>query len=437
MQRRHFIRQSAALAAGTSLLQFPSLSLGANDTVAVGVIGCNGRGAELLRMIATIPNTDIRYICDVDETVLARNIAAMETLTGKKPTGFKDLRKLLEQKDLDAVFIATPDHWHAPAALMALKAGKHVYVEKPCSHNPAEGELLVQAVEKYKRLLQVGSQRRSFPGVQEAMKRLHDGVIGDVYYAKAWYARRRASIGEGKLIAPPATLDYELWQGPAPRKPFRSNIIPYNWHWFWHWGTGEALNNGTHEFDVMRWGLGVEAPEKVISTGARLQYSDSWETPDTQTISMVFPGNKMMSWEGHSTSDYYTEGSGRGVIFYGSKGNMLIPGGDDYTIKDIKNKVLEEVKSKVGKVDATNTIGMGASLDRLHLVNFIEAIRGNATITANAHTGHMSVLLPQLGNIALRTGKTLYTDPVTGHIKDKEAMQLWSREYEKGWEMKL
>ncbi|MBC7903619.1 MAG: Gfo/Idh/MocA family oxidoreductase [Gemmatimonadaceae bacterium] len=438
MKRRNFIYNSSILAAGTGFLHLPSFSANrANEKIILAIVGCNSRGAEHARMIPTIPNAEIGYICDVDELVLQKTIAQIEKLTGKKPKGYKDVRKLLEEKDLDAIIIATPDHWHAPAALMALKAGKHVYIEKPCSHNPAEGEMLVLAAEKYKKFVQVGSQRRSFPAVMDAIKRLHEGVIGDVYYAKGWYARRRASIGEAKIISPPATLDYELWQGPAPRKPYRSNLIHYNWHWFWHWGTGEALNNGTHEFDVMRWGLNVKAPIQVVSAGSTLQYSDSWETPDTQTITHLFPGNKMISWEGHSTSDFKNEGSGRGVVFYGSKGNMIIPGGDDYKIVDIKNKLIEEVKSKLGEVDATNPIGMGASLDRTHLVNFMDTLRGNAKLTAPISEGHLSNLLPQLGNIALRTGKTLKTDPLTGRIDDKEAMKLWSRAYEKGWEMKL
>ncbi|GAO43411.1 Gfo/Idh/MocA family protein [Flavihumibacter petaseus] len=438
--RRNFLRQAsmgsaALLVAG----QAPLLAFNGspNEKVVLAVMGTNGRGEYLATLFAGIPGVEIGYICEVDETVMNRTLGVIEKKTGKRPPGFKDIRKLLEQKDIDALVVAAPDHWHAPATLLAVQAGKHVYVEKPCSHNPAEGELLVKAASVHNRLIQMGNQRRSFPGVMKAMQDLRDGAIGRPYFAKGWYTNNRKSIGRGKETAVPANLDFDLWQGPAPRRAYKDNLVHYNWHWFWHWGTGEALNNGTHELDVMRWGLDVSFPSKVVSAGGRYQWKDDWETPDTQTISYEFNNNTAILWEGRSCNDYRIEGSGRGVIFYGEKGTLVIPGGDDYRIHDESGKMIREEKSKVGKIEAT-TIGMGETLDQLHLINFINSIRGQEKLHSPIAEGHVSTLLPQLGNIAWRTGNTLHCDPVNGHIlNDKKAMALWNREYEKGWAPKL
>ena len=288
IHRRSFLK-STALATTATVFTSPLSTLLAfngspNEKVIVAVIGTNSRGASLANILAGMPNVEVGYICDVDENVLNKTIAEVEKKSEKKPKGFKDLRKLMETKDLDAVAIATPDHWHAPAALLAAKAGKHVYVEKPCSHNPAEGEMLVKAAQQYNRLIQMGTQRRSFPRTTEAIQSLHDGIIGRVYFARGWYANDRKSIGTGKTIAPSANLDFDLWQGPAPRRSYKDNLVHYNWHWFWNYGTGEACNNGTHEMDIMRWGLGVNFPTKIISAGGRFHFKDDWETPETQTI---------------------------------------------------------------------------------------------------------------------------------------------------------
>ena len=439
INRRQFVKRSAM--AGAALFVAPqvfSFRGSPADQVVVGVMGTNSRGLYLAKMLAQLPNVTVGYICDPDENVVAKTLQELEKSTGKKPKAIRDVRTLLGEKDLDALVVAAPDHWHAPAALMALQAGKHVYVEKPCSHNPAEGEILVEASKKYSRHVQMGNQRRSFPRVMEAMQALHAGVIGRVYFAKGWYANARKSIGTGKLVTPPSHLNFDLWQGPAPRRPFRDNLVHYNWHWFWHWGTGEALNNGTHEIDVMRWGLGADYPTKVVSAGGRFAFADDWETPDTQTITFEFANNTAMLWEGRSCNDFDEMKSGRGVIFYGEKGTMVIPGGDDYKVYELGGKVVRDVKTEIQQADATNTMGMGERLDSLHLQNFADAIRGKSAINAPIAEGHKSTLLPQLGNIAYRTGRVLRCDPATGRIlNDTEAMKLWSREYEKGWEMKL
>lgn len=437
--RRTFIKQSVATTAG--ILTMPNVFAfqgSPNEKVIMGVMGTNSRGHFLSTMLAKLPNVEVAYICDVDSQVIAKTTAEIEKITGKKPQGIKDIRQLLERKDLDAVAIAAPDHWHAPAALLAAKAGKHVYVEKPCSHSPAEGEMLVAASTKYNKFIQMGSQRRSFPRVVEAIQELRNGAIGRVYFAKGWYTNSRKPIGKGKVATPPSHLDFELWQGPAPRKEYRDNLIHYNWHWFWNWGTGEALNNGTHEIDVMRWGLGVDYPTKVVSAGGRFAYQDDWETPDTQTITAEFGNNTALTWEGRSCNDFPIEGVGRGVIFYGEKGALVIPGGDDYKMYDVDNKLVKDVKTSLEVADATNTMGMGEKLDSIHLSNFLQTIRGKEKLTMPIAEGHKSTLIPQLGNISYRVGRAIHCDPSNGHIKDdKEAAALWSRQYQKGWEMKL
>jgi len=438
MDRRNFIINTSL--AGTGLLlssEIFAFTGSPNEKIVMGIMGTNSRGAYLMKLFAGLPNVEIGFVCDVDKKVLDKTLNEAEKLTGKKPKGYSDIRKMLEEKDMDAIAIAAPDHWHAPAAIMACEHGKHVYVEKPCSHNPFEGEMLVKISQKTGKLVQIGTQRRSFPNVREAMQDLKEGIIGRPYFAKGWYANNRKSIGFGKPAGVPDWLNYDLWQGPAPRKPYKDNLIHYNWHWFWNWGTGEALNNGTHELDVMRWGLGVDFPTKVVSAGGRFQWKDDWETPDTQTITYEFANNTGITWEGRSCNNFGLEGSERGVIFYGEKGTMVIPGGDDYKVYDGGNKIIKDAKTIIGKIQATNTVGMGDNLDSLHLINFVESIRGKSKLNGPISEGYKSTLLPQLGNIAYRTGRTLICDPLNGHIQnDKEAMKLWTREYEKGWEIK-
>lgn len=441
INRRTFLRTASV--AGTSLVLSPSLSAGGfykgspNDKVVIAIMGTNSRGAFLAKNFANIPNTEIAYICDVDEKVLAKTCASVEKQTGKKPQGVTDIRKLLEKKDFDALVIAAPDHWHAPATIMGCQAGKHVYVEKPCSHNPREGEMAVEAARKYNRLVQMGSQRRSFSNVNDMVAQLRAGAIGRVYFARGWYTNWRQSIGRGKETPVPSTLHYDLWQGPAPRRTYKDNVVPYNWHWFWNWGTGEALNNGTHEIDVMRWGLDVDYPTKVVSAGGRFAFQDDWETPDTQTITANFANNTAMTWEGRSCNGYKSEGSDRGVIFYGAKGTVVYPGANSYSIYDQKGKLVKEVKDDT-PYDATNTVSPLEKLDATHLQNFISSIRGDTKLTGEILNGHKSTLIAQLGNIAYRVGRTLNCNPQNGHIlDDKEAMQLWGREYDKGWNVRV
>ncbi len=407
----------------------------ASDKVLIGIMGTNGRGLEHIRAYTKIPNVEIGWICDVEDNARTKGISLVEQLTGKKPVAVKDFRKILDNKDLDAMSIATPDHWHTPAAILACAAGKHVYVEKPCGHNPEEGEKLIRAARKYKRKVQMGDQRRSMPRLIAAMKQVHEGIIGNAYFARGWYYNNRKPIGEGKVVPVPATLDWDLWQGPAPREAYRDNVVPYNWHWFWNWGTGEACNNGTHEIDCMRWALGVDYATKVSSGGGRFAAQDDWQTPDTQAISFEFGGKKAMAWEGISCNNYSVEGSGRGFTIYGDKGTLVNKGGDDYKILDKNNKLITEAKD-ADATDTINPLGPGENLDSYHFRNFIDAITKDTPLNSEVAEGHKSVLLCQLGNIAQRVGRSLHCNPEKGGriTGDAEAMKLWGRNYQPGWE---
>lgn len=409
--------------------------IGANDRIHMAVIGCNGRGEAMARIFARQDNTEVNFICDVDEKARNKGIAAVVKAGKDAPAAENDFRKTLLNKDLDAVYIATPDHWHAPATIICCAAGKHVYVEKPLSHNPREGELAIAAARKYNRVVQMGSQRRSWALLTEGINALHEGAIGKIHLVKCWYTNQRKPIGVGKTVPVPAGLDYNLWQGPAPRRPYKDNLIHYNWHWFWHWGTGEALNNGTHEVDVARWGLNIDYPLSVASTGGRFYYKDDWETPDTQLITFNCPEATVL-WEGRSCSSFKVQGTDRGILFYGDKGIMQT-GHNGYTIFDEKGAVIKEVKSNA-VIDGRNTASPNEGLDAVHVANFLESVRLSKRPNADVETGYKSTLWVQLGNIAQRTGRNLNIDAANGHIKnDKAAMQLWGREYEHGWEPKV
>ncbi len=443
--RRDFIKKTAGVSAGLvvgGVLPVFSASsykriLGANEMLRVSVMGVNSRGNALAKNFAFQENCEVIHICDVDSRATEKCIAAVEKVQNKKPAGFVDIRKSLENRDVDILVVAAPDHWHAPAALMALQAGKHVYLEKPCSHSPREGEILIEAVKKYGKSIQMGNQRRSYPNVVKGIEELKNGIIGRAYFGKGWYTNNRGPIGVGKTTPVPDWLNWDLWQGPAPRMEYKDNIVHYNWHWFWHWGTGEALNNGTHMIDLLRWGFDVDYPVKVSSNGGRFRYNDDWETPDTQVINLDFKEGVSMTWEGRSCNGKPIEGSSVGVIFYGEEGSLFIPGGDQYTVFDLDNKVVKEVKGSK-EIDPRDAANPSSHMDALHIRNLFDNIRSGESLVADIDSGHKSTVLVQLGNIAQRVGHSLEINPGNGHIiGDKKAQKLWSRTYEKGWEMKL
>jgi predicted dehydrogenase len=315
-------------------------------------------------------------------------------------------------------------------AIAALQAGKHVYVEKPCSHNPAEGEMLVQAQQKYQKLVQMGTQQRSSPHTIEIIEKIHNGIIGRPYFAKAWYVNTRKSIGCGKEIPVPPQLDWDLWQGPAPRRPYRDNVHPYNWHFFKLYGTGETLNNGTHEVDVCRWALGVDYPKRITSSGGRYHFKDDWQFYDTLVTSFEYE-DRMISWDGKSCQGMKYYGRDRGSTIMGTDGTVLVDRGG-YEIYDLKGNKTSEVKAGHAASSA-DLIGSDSMTDA-HFANFIAGIRKGEKLNAPISIGNVSVTMLQLSNIAWEVQRELHLDTKDGRIQgDTEAMKMWGREYEKGW----
>ena len=434
--RREFLKiaaGAATAAAGLSARSYARVQ-GANERVNVAIIGLHGRGYAHLDSVRAHPHGAVTHIADVDSIELGKFAAAVKQKDGRAPVAERDFRRLLDSKDVDAVTIATPEHWHAPMAILALKAGKHVYVEKPCSHNPHEGELLVAAQKKYGGLVQMGSQQRSSPHTIGIVKRIHEGLIGRPYLGRTWYSNTRGSIGVGKHVPVPATLDWDLWQGPAPRREYHDNVHPYNWHWFWHWGTGETLNNGTHEVDVCRWALQVGLPEKVTASGGRYHYKDDWEFYDTLETAFEYDG-KMITWEGLSCQGKEFFNRSRGSTIHGTNGTVLIDR-DGYQVFNLDNKVIDQFA--VGSSSTTHDLVSADSMTDAHFANFIDAIRTGESLHAPIAEGNVSVTMLQLSNIAWKVGRTLRLDAPGGHILgDPEAAALWSRSYEPGWEPTL
>jgi predicted dehydrogenase len=390
------------------------------EKLVVGVMGL-GRGFDHVKALQQISNVEIAYLSDVDETRVARVQKSAFAAAKKPPKGVTDFRRILDDKQVDALFIAAPNHWHAPATILGCAAGKHVYVEKPGSHNAHEGELMVAAARKHKRVVQMGNQRRTWPGIIEAVEKLRSGVIGEVYTARTWYNNARASIGRGKQVPVPKNIDYDLWQGPAPERPYLDNLVHYNWHWRWHWGGGEIANNGPHAFDLARWGLGVEYPTRVTCNGGRYHFEDDQETPDT-SIATVHFGRKCLVWDGSSCHPRANEQLPF-VAWYGDNGS-LANYGNGYKVFDPKGKLVGE--------------GNGPGGDKGHIENFLKAIRGETKPNSEIAVGQTSTLLCHLSNIAYRTGHTIHFDPKTRTIiDDGEADKLWGRQYRPGWEPKV
>ena len=436
ISRRTFVNGVAAGVAGSALAS-PAKSyaqiVGANDRLNFAICGLNGRGyAHLSALQANKQIAHVAYICDPDDKIREKFASTAKQALGNEPTSVRDFRKALESKDVDAITVATPDHWHTPMAVYGLKAGKHVYVEKPSSHNAREGELLVAAQKKYGKLVQVGDQQRSSPHTIKMIQQIHDGLIGDAYMGKAWYANTRSSMGYGKPVPVPENLDWDLWQGPAPRHDYMSNVHPYNWHWLTRYGTGETLNNGTHEVDIARWALGVEYPDVVTAIGGRYQDKDDWQFYDTLVTDFRYP-NKTLTWEGRCCNGMKLYGRDRGCVIYGSKGSVVIDRGG-YDVFDWKGKQTDEFRT--GKETSTSDLVGRDSMTDLHFANFINSVKGTDKLHSPIEIANVSVTMLLISNIAYFVNRELKLDNKTGHIlNDPEAMKQWGRTYEKGWEV--
>lgn len=429
LDRRGFIAAAGAAGAAGAFVSLTDAASaaavqGANDRIRIGVMGTGGRGTALARGFQAQPNVDVTMVCDADLGRAESAAAAVAKVSGQAPPrAVQDYRRILDEKTIDMLIVATCNHWHAPATILACAAGKHVYVEKPCSYTPREGELMVQAARKHQKKVQMGNQRRSYAGVIAAIDELHKGVIGRVYLAQAWYGNNRQSIGRGKEAAIPKGLDYDLWQGPAPRRPFRSNYLHYNWHWFWHWGNGELGNNGVHIIDLCRWALQAEYPTRVVSAGGRYRFDDDQETPDTHLVSYEFEGRKQVTWEGLSCSSQPNRPYH--ALFHGENGTLALSD-SSYVVTIGRGK---EAKVRTEKVQGG---------DSPHFANILAGIRTNARLNSEIEEAHKTTLLCHLGNIAHRTGRTLTCSPKDGTIlNDKAAMAMWTREYQKGMEPRV
>ena len=421
-KRRSFLKTTSALAAASTAATVAGPVASPQERViTVGVMGLS-RGMALAKSFSSLDNVRVAWLCDTDTLRVksAKESFAKFASHDVRTTG--DFRDILKDPDVDILACAAPNHWHAPASIMACNAGKHVYVEKPCSHNPYEGELLIQAARKNNRCVQMGNQRRSSDAIMEAMKLLHEGAIGRVYYSRSWYANLRGPIGSGEPAKVPDHIDYDLWQGPAPRQPYTTNRLHYHWHWVWHYGNGELGNNGIHSIDLSRWGLQVDYPTRVVSSGGRYRFDDDQQTADTHMVSFEFPDDRQIIWEGLSCNRNGMYGDSFGVSFHGEKGSMRLTSWG-YKLYDDRAR---EIKS----VD-----GSGADVE--HAANLIAAIRANdpSMLHSEIEEGHKSTLLCHLGNIAHRTGAALTCDGSNGHILDNsQAQSLWRRDYEPGWE---
>ena len=427
VSRRAFLKESGVTAAavGVGLLGQGTVfgGIGANDTVRAAVIGFNGRGGNHISDLKKLPKVEVAALCDVDEGVLNRGGADLEKASGKKPSLYTDIRKLLDDKSIDLVTIASPNHWHSLMAIWACQAGKDVYVEKPCSHNVTEGRRLVQAARKYQRIVQHGTQCRATTGVREAVEHLQNGVIGDVYMARALCYKRRNTIGRAKEESPPAGVNYDLWLGPAPQRAFSRNRFHYNWHWHWDYGNGDIGNQGVHQMDIARWGLGVGLPKKVQSMGGHFMFDDDQETPNTQIATFAYPEEKkMLVFE---VRHWITNPEGEdpatvGVLFYGSEGYMVIPSYSSYSTFIMDPKTKKTVPGPKGQ-------GGGD-----HFANFLDAVRSrkHESLFAEIEEGHKSSALCHLANVAYRLGRTIEFDPKTETCPgDEKANELLTRPY--------
>lgn len=440
--RRGFIGKaalgSAGFAAANSAMAMPASSyrriIGANDRLNVAIAGLGRRySAYKDAIVRKESNVQLVYLCDV---MKSQRTKALENFKKSLDYDIKlenDIRKVIDDKEVDVLFNSTPDHWHTPGAIMALNAGKNVYVEKPCSHDMNENELLVAAAKKHSAIVQMGNQQRSSDHTIEVINMIHDGKIGKPYKALAFYVNSRGEVPVQKKAPAPDGLDWDLFQGPAPRRGYTDNTWDYNWHWYgWDYGTAEAGNNGTHELDIARWALQVDYPQHARVEAYKREFQeDGWEMYDSMEATFNFPEDKIIQWDGKSRNGYDTYGAGRGTIIYGSEGAVFVDRGR-YEITDLSGKVIKE--REAGTVEAGTALGGGGDTSTAHAVNFFNTIRGKEKLQAPISDASISMAMVHYANMAYRTGKGFDIDDKTGKIYDRDAMMLWRRNYADGWD---
>ena len=416
MHRRSFLGAAAAGLAATRA------RVAAADKVNVGMIGVGGRGRGLLGVYASLPDVNVTHLCDADQASLERADQVIAKAGARKPQTTNDMRHLLDDKEVDAVVVATPDHWHAPATILACDAGKDVYVEKPASHNIREGRLMVDAARRNRRIVQVGTQSRSRPSTLKAMEIVTSGQIGEVIMAKAWDVQLRDDIGHKENSPVPDGVDYDTWLGPAPWIPFNENRFHYKWHWHWHFGTGDAGNDGAHQIDIARWALGVDYPKSAKGMGGKIFFEDDQQTPDTMNVTFDY-GGKALIWEMRIWNPYGMDGQENGVAVYGSEATIQIGRWDrrwGYKLFDRAGKLVEHNDADDEADD--------------HMRNFIDCVRTRKLPNADVSIGHLSALHCHLANIVARTGRNVDFDQESEQaINDEEANLHVSRRYRTHW----
>ena len=443
--RRSFITKSvlgsAAVAVSGPAIAMSAKSyrkiIGANDKIHVAIAGLGRRlGGYIEPLTLKDANVELVYLCDVMKHQRENALKTFSEKLDYMPKTENDIRKVIDDKNIDVLINATPDHWHTPGSIMAMKGGKHVYVEKPCSHNMDENEKLVQAASEYDKVVQMGNQQRSSGHTIEVINAIHNGAIGKPYKAVAFYTNSRGEVPNQKKAAVPAGLDWDLWQGPAPRREYTEETWDYNWHWYgWDYGTAEAGNNGTHELDVARWALGVDFPIYAdVEAHKRHFLDDGWEMYDTMKASFKFQDDKLIEWDGKSRNGYDTYGGGRGTIIYGSEGSVFVDR-NKYEMFDRSGKSIKAFDS--GSNEAGTALGGGGDVTTAHMLNFFDTIRGKEKLNAPIDDASVSMAMVHYANIASRINKGFSIDENSGRIYDQEAMKLWSRTYEPGWEIKL
>lgn len=440
MKRRDFVK------AGTAFVVSAGRMLGAaapSNRVRLAVIGCRagGRGFWVMQNAIKLPGVEIAVVCDVDSRARNEAAAKLNALTGLEPRKEKDVRKVLEMDDVDGILCTTPDHWHAWCAWAAMKAGKAVYVEKPCSFCERESEILLATQRATNGIFQMGNQRRSAACNLDAISAIHAGAIGEPRWGKAWYMARRKPIGCGKPVAVPEWLDWDLWQGPAPRTAFHDNYVHYNWHWFLRWGTGENGNNAPHFTDIVRWALGEDGyPVRTTAGGGRFFYEgDDWQWPDSVNATWEFADRRFITWECVSCVENNPYmGCTTGGMVYGLDGAVLFRPNSTCALFDAKGKLVREWKSDAVKTgeNISKTMSFG-DMDVAHLARFVDCIRAHDPRTASpVDEAVKSVALTHFANMAQQGGDVIVDAQTGGLVSASErARQLWNREYARGWEM--
>jgi predicted dehydrogenase len=454
VNRREFLKTGVAAFSGVSFLTRPERVFGANDRVRVAVCGVNGRGMDHVQGYSQLRNAEVAAICEVDEGVLRRRMARIEKLTRSKPATFVDVRKLLEDKSIDAISIATPNHWHSLMGIWACQAGKDVYVEKPVSHNLWEGRQFVRAAQKYGRMVQHGTQIRSSPALREAVQKMREGLLGDVYLARGLCFKWRKTIGRAPVEPTPAGVDYDLWTGPAPLKPFTRNRFHYNWHWIWDTGNGDLGNQGVHQVDVARWGAGLKFPNRISAVGGHFMFDDDQETPNTLNCAFEYhlpDGTRRMiefevrHWMTNHEAEIGTSRFGKpqgpipstgqaggppagreerdtiGNVFYGSKGYLAT--GD------------EDVCAYVTWMGESREFGPHAQAAADHYANFIDCVvsRKKENLNAPIEEAHISAGMVHLANASYRLGRSLNFDPEAEQVIGDEEANLLLRDGGRGY----